>query len=321
MSNSMRVFLAILLSFLAIVCLAIPLGKIPSSQGAAVDDTLMEALEAQAPDAEVAAEKVYLAESSRRQVIQDSIDESIRESVSVEESVRESVSVEESIAASIEESYLASIAESEAVLAASIEASRQAVMEESRRAEQASKPTVPPVSVPVTGGLALLFGDSRTSGFSAYNCFPDNQVLWSYEQFTSSRNHENLVRAAGMGAEKIVFLNGVDDLISFGLVSSRDHYEAAIRSFQNMSPHTRIFVGSVLPCRMDFYGAAKHPILAEIENYNVLLIDMCQRNGWTYLDTSAGFSYAAFGSNGDGIHFTPGWTRQWLQNIRSQAGF
>ena len=325
MTNFMRIFISIVLSFLAIVCMAIPLGKVSSPAFQHVDDTLLEAMEEANPDPEFVAEKIYLAESSRQQVIQDSIDASVRESISVEESIAESISIEESIELSIAESVLASIEESEEAEKAAQEASRQAAIaasiEAARRESLAARPTVPPVSFPVTGGLTLLFGDSRTSGFTAYGCYPDGQVLWSYDPITSAKNQENLARAAALAPEKIVFLNGIDDLISYGLIGSRDRYEAAIRSFQSRSAHTQIFVGSVLPCRMDFYGAAKHPILAETESYNGLLIDMCNRNGWTYLDTSAGFSYAAFGSNGDGIHFTPAWTRQWLQNIRSQAGF
>lgn len=341
MPRFLRVLTAVIIAFIGVVTLAIPLGRASAPAGAAVNETLLDALETdEHRDVSVVAEKVYLAESSRQQVIQDSIDASVAESVSVRESIEASVaesrsveeSIEESVRESVEESLLASLEESEAESRLAEERARQASIqaaaaasraEEERRLQEEAARWAAEHPGQVSGGLTLLFGDSRTSGFSAYHVWPDSQVLWDYNQITSAKNQSNLARAAMMVPEKIVFLNGVDDLISFGLTGARDQYENAIRSFASRSPGTKIFVGSVLPCRMDRPGAAKYPVLAQTENYNALLMDMCARNGWTYVNSAAGFAYDfAFGSTGgDGIHFTVGWTQQWLNNLRAQAGF
>ena len=341
MPRFLRITTAIIVALIGVVALAIPLGRVSVPSGAAVNDTLVDMLENDDhANASVAAEKVYIAESSRQQVIQDSIDASVAESVSIRESIEESVaesrsieeSIEESIRESVEESILASLEESEAESRLAEERARQASIQaslaesraaEERRLQEEAARWAAEHPGQVSGGLTLLFGDSRTSGFSAYHVYPDAQVLWDYNQITSAKNQSNLARAAMMVPEKIIFLNGVDDLISFGLTGARDQYENAIRSFASRSPGTKIYVGSVLPCRMDCAGAAKYPILAQTENYNALLMDMCARNGWTYVNSTAGFSYAfAFGSTGgDGIHFTAGWTQQWLNNLRAQAGF
>ena len=347
-----------------------------------------------AMDARSAAEQVQLAESSRKKVIQDSIDNSlsaiesiyrlieasVAESVSVMESLQESVAASKasslaeynSIQASIEESsrqaeaYLASYKESKIV--ASIEASKEAVRQSSiaeslaeaarqasiaesiaeaarqasiaeSRAEAARQASIaesraeaarqasraeasrqaaannPPSS---SGGETVFIGDSRTSGFIVYGVWPASLVFYTYSQIGSAPQLAE--QAAARYPAKIIFLNGIDDIISYGNSGAIRVYEEYIARFARLSPNTRIYVGNVLPVMRK--AIDRYPQLGDLNGYNALLRDMCSRHGWTYLDGSAGFSESgAFSPESDGIHFTPTWTRQWFNNLRSQAGF
>ena len=385
------------ISFLTLIGAALLSGLVPASSGSAVDPALvLELSEQEEWDVSEVAGKVSLAESSRQQVIQDSIDasvsesesirrsiedsiaESIAESISIEESVAasiqesidqsiaESVSIEESIAESIEasiaESVAASIAESvreseEASIAASIaeseaasreeerrqeiarqeaearrqaeeaarraaeEAARRQAEEEARRqAEEAAKasgteaPAAPPAQ-PAATGPTVLFGDSRTQGFIAYNLYPANLVFWTYNPVSAAPDLR--AGAAALAPSKIVFLNGIDDICSYGAGGALGQYEAYIAAFQASSPGTRIFVHSVLAVGPEALGP--HPQLAEIPAFNAMLVDMCARHGWTYIDCSQGYNAGCIGT--DGIHYGPNWTAVWFNNILATVGF
>ena len=334
MHPKLRLMIGVFIALLAVGSLVLLLGKLPEAAEADVDRSLMDRMEEAAEvDVSYVAERVQVAESSRKQAIQDSIADSIAESVSVRESIEESVriSVEESVAesVSIEESILASLEESEAEIrraeqrsreeaaAASLAAAREA--EEKRAAEAAAAASRWAAEHPgeTVTGLVVLLGDSRASGFAAYNCWPADRVFYSYSQITA--HYDNFRRAAAMIPEMAVFSHGVDDLISYGLERSRNEYEKAIRYFLSLSPNTKIAVVAVPPCVMTGTVASRYPVLAHTAEYNALLQDMCARNGWRYVDGTAGFSSAYVAA--DGIHFTAGWTRQWLANIRAQAGF
>ena len=225
-------------------------------------------------------------------------------------------SIQSSIAASIEESsreaaYQAWLAESSRA-----EASRQAsIAESSRAAATTAATTVTPTSTAVVSGQTFLFGDSRASGFSVWHFWPDSQVYWMYSQIDV---HYDMGRAAAARyPAKIVFLNGVDDIIAHGNAEAARIYEEFILDFQRRSPSTRIYVGNVLP--VGAAGTARYPQLGNIAGYNALLQAMCNRRGWTYVDASQSFSEADLMQ--DGIHFTSVWTQKWLNNLRAKVGF
>jgi len=164
----------------------------------------------------------------------------------------------------------------------------------------------------------VIIGDSRSEGIAVYGAWPASLVFYTYSQINSAP--QLATQAAARYPSKILFLNGIDDIISHGNAGAAQVYEAYIRSFASLSPGTRIYVGSVLPVQSKVFS--RYPQLGDIAGYNALLRDMCARNGWSYLDGSAGFSESiAFSPDSDGIHFTPTWTRQWFGNLRAQAGF
>ena len=282
-------------------------------------------------EASVEAHLASVAEASSRYAsVVASVSESVRQSsiyerLFVHNSIHESR--ESSIAESVAESIAESIAESsraEAVRQASIaeasrkaaeasraEAARQAAAAASRAAAAAAASAA---ATPATG-KTFLFGDSRASGFSVWHFWPESQVYWMYSQIDV--NYDKGRAAAARYPAKIVFLNGVDDIIAHGNAQAAKLYEAFIADFQSRSPSTKIYVGNVLP--VGPAGTARYPQLGNIAGYNTLLQAMCARRGWTYIDASQGFSMSDLMP--DGIHFSSVWTQKWLNNLRARAGF
>ena len=163
-----------------------------------------------------------------------------------------------------------------------------------------------------------MIGDSRTQGISYLSVWPLHLIFYTWNPIIQAP--ELAEKAAARFPAKAVFLNGIDDIISYGNDGAVRIYEDYIVRFSQMSPGTAIYVGSVLPI-LD-HALARYPQLNNLEGYNVLLQQMCARHGWTYVDGSAGFpGQAAFYEGGDGIHFQPNWSRQWFNNLRQLVGF
>ena len=331
--------------------------RVPASAKISVDESVLYLIEGQAKDENGAeASCVQAAESSRQKRIQDSIDYSIYIEESIAASVAESASIEESIKESVEESLWqekkSSIAASLLELAekyqseedasreeeeylewlmASIEASREAVRESSREQasrEQASREeesrkaaaaTRNTIVTPWNGENVVFFGDSRTSGFypSIYNCWPGHLIGHTVSRSWGETARQELQALIAQNPVKAVFMNAGDD-VSAGLDVAITNYEAVIRNFSAQVPNCKIYVVYAIPAT-DAAVAAR-PFLGLLPEYNVLLKDMCERNGWTFVYGNQGFSpewcYAS-----DGVHFTPSWTRQWFNNIRAEVGF
>ena len=221
-------------------------------------------------------------------------------------------------------------AAAEASRKAAEEASRQAAAEASRKAsEEAAKQTAAPTTAApttaapttaqaISGGETVLIGDSRTQGISYLSVWPLHLIFYTWNPIIQAP--ELAEKAAARFPAKAVFLNGIDDIITYGNDGAVRIYEDYIVRFSQMSPGTAIYVGSVLPI-LD-HALARYPQLNNLAGYNVLLQQMCARHGWTYVDGSAGFpGKAAFYEGGDGIHFQPNWSRQWFNNLRQLVGF
>ena len=330
-----------LVGALLILALSAVVGRGARTQAAAVDETLLLAVEnAAGQDPAAAASRVFAAESSRSKAIRDSIEASISLEQSVAESkaeanrlllesiwaagearesraasIAESRSIEVSVEESVRQSLEESAAESRrAAEAASRAAASRAAAEAAARAAAASRAAAEAAAQPAKGSV-ILFGDSRTQGFM--NFWPTRQVIFTYDPI--SAHPELITKAASAYPNKIVFLNGIDDVLVYSADGAIGSYEAAITRFAKLSPNSKIYVHSVLPVRADV--SAKYARLRGIDRYNQLLQQMCARHGWTYIDCRAGFSDAAYWPGGDGIHFNNTWTANWLGQIRKAAGF
>ena len=320
-----------------------------ASKALAESSRLAEA-ESSRQAAEEAASRLAAAEASRQAAEESSRQAAAEASRQAAEEAARQAAEEASRQAAAEASGKAAEeasrwAAAEASRKAAEEASRQAAAEASRKAsEEAAKQTVAPATAApttaapataapttaapttaapttaqaISGGETVLIGDSRTQGISYLSVWPLHLIFYTWNPIIQAP--ELAEKAAARFPAKAVFLNGIDDIITYGNDGAVRIYEDYIVRFSQMSPGTAIYVGSVLPI-LD-HALVRYPQLNNLEGYNVLLQQMCARHGWTYVDGSAGFpGQAAFYEGGDGIHFHPNWTRQWFNNLRQLVGF
>ena len=338
--------LGVFFVFVLTVCFV----RVPASAKISVDESLLSLIQDQAKDENGAeASLVQAAESSRQKRVQDSIDysryleesaaASAAESASIEESIRESVeesqwqerksSIAQSLMeqAALYESYEEGMREEEEYMEsvfASMEESREAVRQASREeasrkaSEEAAARQTSPIVTPWNGENVVFFGDSRTSGFypKIYNCWPSHLVGHTVSRSWGEAARQELQALIAQNPVKAVFMNAGDD-VSAGLQTAITNYEAVIRDFSAQVPNCEIYVVYAIPCTAAAIEA--RPFLGMLPEYNILLEEMCARNGWTFVYGAQGFTDACYAS--DGVHFTPSWTRQWFNNIRAEVGF
>lgn len=338
----LEIVAAVILGVIFVFILTACFSRVPAAAKISVDDSLLSLIRDQAKDEMGAqAAKVQAAESSRQKRIRDSIENSlsvvasISESVFLEESIKESI--EESLWQAKRDSIAASlIARSEAIesleiasreeaelkesVLASIEASRKAEKQTTQQ-EASSAETAPTntSAIPWNGENVVLFGDSRTSGFypRVYNCWPSHLIGHTVSRSWGETAKQELQALIAQNPVKAVFMNAGDD-VSAGLDVAITNYEAVIKDFSAQVPGCEIYVVYAIPATDAAVQA--RPFLGLLPEYNVLLEEMCERNGWKFVYATQGFSpdwcYA-----GDGVHFTAAWTRQWFNNIRAEVGF
>ena len=226
----------------------------------------------------------------------------------------ERLAEESRAAASREAAEAASRAEAERIAAESRAAESRAA--ESRAAESRAAETTA-AQPPVSTGLVVFIGDSRTSGFigaglmPASRCFVygDSVDFW----------YDNVRAAAALQPSKVVFFGGQNDLGCFSGNTSVfiSEYTNLIRYFRSLSPGTQIYCNLIFPCTDA--AVAEMPGREKRNEYNAGIAQMCAENGWTCIDTTAGFNSSYF--TGDGIHFSMSWYPTWWSNLRNSVGF
>ena len=131
--------------------------------------------------------------------------------------------------------------------------------------------------------------------------------------------YDNVRAAAALSPSKVVFFGGQNDLgVYHGDASVFiAEYTKLIRTFQSLSPGTQIYCNLIFPCTDA--AVAEMPGRENRGAYNDAIARMCTENGWSCIDTTAGFNSSYF--NSDGIHFGMNWYPIWWQNLRSNVGF
>lgn len=159
---------------------------------------------------------------------------------------------------------------------------------------------------------ALIFGDSRASGFSYFGFLPENKVPAGIgDTISRLSDFPALVQAAKPAW--MYFAYGLNDL-EIALDGSADNeqavreftkrYASGIQELQNASPDSQAAVCSILEVTPD--AIKKQPLYAHIPEWNEAIQTMCDENGWVYVDGQGlPASMEQDPYQDDGIHF---WT-------------
>ncbi len=165
---------------------------------------------------------------------------------------------------------------------------------------------------------AVIMGDSRVYGFKSYGFLPENQVL-AEAGYTINNITEYLDTIAATQPKVIYLSYGVNDM---GLDIGRDEgdngyqavYERNIQALLEKSPHSKIVVNSIIDPTPA--AIAQAPRWDKVDDFNRQIKEMCERNGWIYVDNSS------LSDNGnapiyapDGIHFLSTFYETWAKNM------
>lgn len=162
----------------------------------------------------------------------------------------------------------------------------------------------------------VIFGDSRTMGFSMFGFLLDNRIYAS-----SGANIQDidgwLEALRSLQPHNIYVAYGVNDM-GLGLNNLPGGYGAVaeehILNIQNICPNSNIYVNSILPATQE--AIEKSPNWGQVDIYNEELKKVCADHGWTYIDNS---NLIPFGDTSayqlDGIHFKTDFYAKWAQNM------
>lgn len=164
----------------------------------------------------------------------------------------------------------------------------------------------------------ILMGDSRVYGFMSYGFLPENQVL-AAAGYTINNIPEFEETIAAQQPSVIYLSYGVNDMgLNIGSNEGENGYQAVyernIKALLEKSPNTKIFVNSIIEPTPE--ALAKNPNWNQVADFNRQIKEMCERNGWTYVDNSAlsaGGTAPIYAS--DGVHFFSTFYEQWAKNM------
>lgn len=127
------------------------------------------------------------------------------------------------------------------------------------------------------------------------------------------------------GAKKLYILLGMNDVGMYGVDDSAANMETLLKLIKEKTPDLQIFVQSATPIHK---GNEKKVLNnANLRLYNQKLQEMCQRNGYNYVDIASaltdgeGYLPDAYCSDasGMGMHFTDEACRIWVDCLRQDA--
>ncbi len=161
---------------------------------------------------------------------------------------------------------------------------------------------------------SVILGDSRAEGFKSYEYLPETIVMAQIgAQIKSIPDH--LEAIAARKPEVIYLCFGLNDVASnVGMENGPDGYgqlyESYIKQVLEKSPNSKIVVSSIIPVSAE--TLAHNPVYERIGDFDRQVREMCERNGWTYVDCSSLVSDpSAFAS--DGEHFIPSIYPEWAK--------
>ncbi len=127
------------------------------------------------------------------------------------------------------------------------------------------------------------------------------------------------------GAKKLYILLGMNDVGMYGVDGSAENMETLLKLIKEKTPDLEIFVQSATPIHK---GNEKKVLSnANLKLYNEKLKEMCQRNGYHYVDIASvltdqeGYLPDAYCSDasGMGMHFTDEACRIWVDYLVQDA--
>ncbi|MFU0832957.1 MAG: SGNH-hydro domain-containing protein [Oscillospiraceae bacterium] len=132
--------------------------------------------------------------------------------------------------------------------------------------------------------------------------------------------------AAEMGVDKVYLMLGINDVAPYGVEGAANNLEKLAKRFTDKISGVKIYIQSATPMLAD--KQKKMLNNPNLERYNALLSEICQKNGWYFLDVASvmrddtGALKKEYCSDPDdlGLHFTDMACEVWIHYILTHTG-
>lgn len=164
----------------------------------------------------------------------------------------------------------------------------------------------------------VIFGDSRVYGFGTYGFMPTGRVFAGSGD-TILNVDDWLSTLKSLSPSNIYLSYGVNDMgLNLDETEAGSYgnlYEQQVNKILEICPDAHIYVNSIIPATPA--AVEKSPNWSNVDKYNAQLKEICEKNGWTYVDNTALVEGKPIESvyQGDGIHFLNSFYTPWAQNM------
>lgn len=164
---------------------------------------------------------------------------------------------------------------------------------------------------------SVILGDSRAESIVSYEILNNSSVVaYKGRNLKSAQKEGDINKAINLAPKNIFLTYGLNDIQIYGNpLDFIKEYEKIIKDIQNKLPNTKIYVNSIF--RVNSKAISKSPALKNVPQFNAAIMDMCNKQGVTYIDASSIVDDSSYES--DGIHFKPNFNKRWVELLIQKA--
>ncbi|MCF2568122.1 hypothetical protein I6E09_02830 [Mediterraneibacter glycyrrhizinilyticus] len=165
----------------------------------------------------------------------------------------------------------------------------------------------------------VIFGDSRTVGFS-YHEFLDSQRVIADGGYTIADIATYEDRIVALNPSYLFLCTGLND-VSIGYWNTPEEYvtayEEVVQELMSKLPDTDIYINSIFPAQDPAFERSSKWL--EIPDYNAALKEWCEEKGYHYIDNTQVYEEHRDLYESDGIHFRKDFYQYWAMNILAEV--
>lgn len=165
----------------------------------------------------------------------------------------------------------------------------------------------------------VMFGDSRTVGFSFHE-FLDKQRVLADSGWTIANIPDHEDQMVALNPSYLFLCTGLND-VSIGYWKTPEEYVAAyeetMQELMAKLPDTEIYINSIFPAQDPAFE--KDEKWREIPDYNEALKAWCEEKGYHYIDNTSVYEEHSDLYDIDGIHFKKDFYQYWAANMLAEV--
>lgn len=165
----------------------------------------------------------------------------------------------------------------------------------------------------------VIFGDSRTVGFS-YHEFLDSSRVMADAGLTIGNIPDYLEQIKTLNPSTLILCTGIND-VSIGYWPSPEEYvagyEEQMQTLMKELPDTHIYINSIFPAQDPAFD--REDSWMNIPAYNEAVKAWCEEKEYSYIDNTEVFEEHKDLYDIDGIHFRTEFYEYWALNILAEV--